>query len=151
MDEVKYTLYREMEDGVVQKCLISCAMALALLVSGPALASVPENLNPVDIVTGERWMMSKQEEKLAYVLGIESAICIEHMINQKALELKTGAQTQLHNLSPFEKGWAQAFEHVTREDIVARVDSWLEAHPDQQKRPVLAIIWYELIAPNLPK
>ena len=124
-------------------------MALALFLGGSALAS--NDLNPVDIVTGELWMMSKQEEKLAYVLGIESAICIEHMLHEKALENKKGGQTPQHNLSPFEKGWVKAFENVTRKEIVARVDSWLEAHPDQQKRPVLAIIWYELIAPNLPK
>jgi len=126
-------------------------MVLALLFGGPTLASVAEDLNPVDIVTGKLWVMSTQEEKLAYVLGIESAIYIEHMINQKALENKKGAQAPLHTLSPFEKGWVKAFEHVARKEIVARVDAWLQAHPDHHKRPVLAIIWYELIAPTLPK
>ena len=126
-------------------------MALALLLGGFAPASAVENHNPVDIVTGELWMKSRQEEKLAYLLGIESAIFVEHMINKKSLERKKNKQTPLHNLSPFEKGWAKVFENVTREEIVARVDSWLKTHPDQQKRPVLAIIWYELIAPNLPK
>ena len=124
-------------------------MALALLsgVSTPASADA----NPVDIVTGELWLASKQEEKLAYVLGIESAIYIEHMINKKALESAGGTHAPLHNLSPFEKGWAKVFENMTRKEIVARVDSWLADHPDQHKKAVLAIIWYELIAPNLPK
>ena len=135
----------------MQKCMISCAMALALLLGGSALASVAEDLNPIDIVTGELWMMSTQEEKLAYVLGIESAIYIEHMINKQALENKKNAQVPLHTLSPFEKGWGKAFEHVTRKEIVARVDAWIKAHPDQHKRPVLAIIWHELIVPKLPK
>ena len=135
----------------MQKLMISCVMVLALFFCGPALASVTEDLNPVDLVTGELWMMSNQEEKLAYVLGIESAIYMEHMINKMALEGKKGAQAPLHTLSPFEKGWGKAFEHVTRKEIVARVDSWLKAHPDQHTRPVLAVIWYELIAPKLPK
>jgi len=126
-------------------------MALVLLLGGAASALAAEDSNPVDIVTGELWMASKQEEKLAYILGIESAICIEHMINQKALEGKKNKQIPLHTLSPFEKGWVKAFENVKRAEIVARVDSWLKAHPDQQKRSVLAVIWYELIAPNLPK
>ena len=144
-------LYLEMGDGFVQKCILSCAMALALLLGGAALAAATEDHNPVDIVTGELWMMSMQEEKLAYVLGIESAIYIEHVINKKALENKKGVQAPLHTLSPFEKGWVKAFEHVSRKEIVARVDAWLNAHPDQHKRPVLAIIWYELIAPMIPK
>ena len=135
----------------MQKIMISCVMALALLFGGSALASATEDSNPVDIVTGELWMLSKQEEKLAYVLGLESAIYIEHLINKKALENKKGKQAPLHNLSPFEKGWVKVFENVKREEIVARVDAWLKAHPDQQKKPVLAIIWYELIAPNLPR
>ena len=134
----------------MQKFMISCAMALALL-AWPALASAAEDRNPVDIVTGELWVMSKQEEKLAYVLGIESAIYIEHMIDKKARESKKDTQATLHNLSPFEKGWVKAFENVTREEIAARIDAWIKDHPDQQTRPVLAIIWYELIAPNLPK
>ena len=135
----------------MKKIIILCVTVLALLSGGPPSASATEDRNPVDIVTGELWMTSKQEEKLAYILGIESAICIEHMINQKAQENKKGRKAPLHNLSPFEKGWAKVFENVTREEIASRVDAWLKNHPDQQKRPVLAIIWYELIAPKLPK
>ena len=133
----------------MQKFMISSLMALVLLLGGVAPTSATsEGSNPVDIVTGELWMTSKQEEKLAYIFGIESAIYVEHVINKKARENK---QAPLHNLSPFEKGWAKAFENVKCEDIVARVDAWLKAHPDQHKIPVLAVIWYELIAPNLPK
>ena len=134
----------------MQKFMISCVMTLSLLLVGTP-ASAAEDSNPVDAVTGELWMMSTQDNKLAYVLGIESAIYIEHMINKRVLESKEDKQAVLHNLSPFEKGWVKAFEGVKREEIVARVDAWITAHPDQQKRPVLAIIWYELIAPNLPK
>lgn len=135
----------------MQKYMILCVMALVVLLGGGASASAVEDSNPVDIVTGELWMLSKQEEKLAYVLGIESAICIEYMINKKVLESEKNKQVPLHTLSPFEKGWVKAFENVKRAEIVDRVDSWLKAHPDQQERPVLAVIWYELIAPNLPK
>ena len=135
----------------MQKCMVSCVMALVLLWGGTVSALAAEASNPVDIVTGELWMLSKQEEKLAYVLGIESAIYIEHMIHQKALERKKDKNVPRHTLSPFEKGWVKAFENVKREEIVARVDSWLKMHPDQHKRPILSIIWYELIAPNLPK
>ena len=135
----------------MQKCIISCVTALTLLLGGFTSASASRDMNPVDSVTGELWTMSTQEAKLAYVLGIESAIYIEHMIYQKAREGKKGAQAPLQNLSPFEKGWAKAFENVARREIVARVDSWLETHPDQRKRAVLGIIWYELIVPQLPK
>jgi len=131
--------------------MISFGMALVLLLGWSAAAPAVEDSNPVDLVTGEVWMMSQRENKLAYVLGIESAIYVEHMIHQKALESKKDKQAPLYTLSPFDTGWAKAFENVKREEIVARVDSWLEAHPDQGKRPVLAIIWYELIAPHLPQ
>ncbi len=139
----------------MRKILTSCVMALTLLLGGAALASAAEELNPVDIVTGDLWMMSKQEEKLSYILGVESAITVEYLINEKAKESikkgKKGKAVPLHTLSPFEKGWTQAFKNVKREEIVARVDSWLRAHPDQKKKPVLAIIWNELIVPNISK
>ena len=61
----------------MQKCIISCVMTLSLFLWGITPASATEDNNPVDIVTSERWMMSKQENKLAYVLSIESAIYIE--------------------------------------------------------------------------
>ena len=134
----------------MRKC-VPCIMALVLLLSGFAPASAGRDGNPVDLLTGELWMMSRQEEKLAYLFGIESAICIEHIINQKARESEKGKLAPPHNLSPFEKGWVKAFENVQRETIADRVDAWLNAHPDQHKRPVLAVIWYELIAPNLSK
>jgi hypothetical protein len=125
-------------------------MALILLFGGAVPGARADNLNPVDTVTGELWMLSSQEEKLAYLLGIESAISLEEMLSKKSLESKKEARAPLHNLSPFEKGWIQAFKGVTRKNIAARIDAWLKAHPERHKEAVLGIIWNELIVPNLP-
>lgn len=106
--------------------------------------------NPVDQFTGKYWVNSQETSKEAYLYGIESAIEVEYYINSRmaAKSAKAGKKPAF-SLSPFEKGWMQAFKDTTRKQIAAEVDKWYSEHPDQLDRPVLSVIWYELIEPRL--
>ena len=43
----------------------------------------------------------------------------------------------------------KAFKDVKRTTIVEEVDAWYAAHPDRLDRPVLGVLWFELVEPRL--
>lgn len=106
--------------------------------------------NPVDQFTGEYWVKSTPENKEAYLFGIDSAIAVEATIarDMAAKAAKSGKKPG-SMLSPFERGWMEAFKDMTRKEIVAAVDKWYTEHPEELNRPVLSVIWFEVIEPRL--
>ena len=46
------------------------------------------------------------------------------------------------------------YEHIdllTLNEVVRRIDRWYAAHPDQNNKVVLDVIWVDMVEPNLPK
>lgn len=134
--------------AVLALCLAFCAGPLCAAEE----ASSEQAPNPVEQFTGKYWVNTELTSKEAYLFGIESAIAIEYYINSRlaAKSAKAGKKPAF-TLSPFEKGWMEAFRDTPRKQIVADVDKWYSDHPDQLGRPVLDVIWYQLIAPKLKK
>lgn len=139
----------------MKKSLLSLALCCALVL-GCASARAAENMqvgaasNPVDQFTGELWQKSVETEKLAFLFGVETAIAIEHFVNAKVTEKSAKAgRKPVYTLSPFEKSWMEAFKGMPRAEIAKQVDAWFAAHPDQLERPVMAVIWHEIIVPRL--
>lgn len=108
--------------------------------------------NPAEQFTGKYWVKSTEDNQKAYLFGLESAIAVEKAIQnyQVANRAKMGKKP-VYTLSPFEKGWMEAFKDVSREQIAQEVSKWYEDNPDKLDRPVLSVIWYELIAPRIKK
>lgn len=136
------------------KRILGWVLALSLMLSAsPSLAG--EEGNPVDQLTGAVWMQSSQDNKYALIYGVECAITVEFFVAQKLeQQSNTGSKKKnpkeiISTLSPFEKGWVNAFEGVSRQKIVAMVDDWYTQHPDQLQRPVFSVLWSEFIAPKL--
>lgn len=135
-------------------------LALALLLAAPAAqaedmpadnkANHTSATNPADQLTGKYWVNSKPENQEAYLYGIESAVEVEKVVNSRraALAAKKGKK-RTYELSPFVKGWIEAFNDVPRRDIRMAVTKWYDEHPDELARPVLNVIWFELIAPKV--
>ena len=81
---------------------------------------------------------------------MESAITVEYFVNAKMTEKSAKAgKRPVYTLSPFEKGWMKAFRDVNRTEIIKMVDAWYAANPKSLDRPVLSVIWNELIAPRV--
>ena len=129
-----------------------CAAAFFCLGQGGAYAQ-QQAANPIDQFTGKYWVDSSEENKEAYLYGIESAIEIEKVISEQTAQNKgaKAGRKATFTLSPFERGWMKAFANTSRKEIAQDVDAWYKAHPDQIDRPVLSVIWFELIAPRLEK
>ena len=141
----------------MKKSVLCLALSLALVLAfAPVRAAenTPEaensKANPVDQFTGAAWQKTPEAEKLAFLFGVETAITVEYFVNGKIAEKATKeGKRPVYTLSPFEKGWMKAFDNVNRADIIKLVDSWYAANPDKLDRPVMGVIWYELIAPRL--
>lgn len=148
----------------VKKSLLRLGLALVLALTCAAAQAAPaassDNLvgdpamnpagNPVDQFTGEIWVNTTESDKAAYLFGIDSAVTVEYFVNSKmtASAAKAGKKP-VYTLSPFEKGWMEAFSNVSRSDIIKMVDEWYAAHPKDLQRPVMSVIWYEVITPRL--
>lgn len=138
----------------MMKKVMGWILALTLIM-GASSALAVEKTNPVDQLTGAVWMQSTQENKNALIFGVECAITIEFFVAKKMDEAQNKAGKRksrgelVSTLSPFEKGWAKAFENVKREKIVDMVDAWYTQHPDQLQRPVFDVLWNEFISPQL--
>jgi hypothetical protein len=108
------------------------AFCLLLLLSGMARAELP-------IATGEHWTTATEREKKAFLLGMGTIIEVEH---------------QLHGATPpsddqsFVPLLVKGLSKFTLTSAMEAVDAWYAANPDQLKRPVIEVIWFELTLPN---
>lgn len=130
-------------------------IALVTLLASPVLCQAEDVHtnpagNPVDQFTGKYWMDSKVENQKAYLFGIDSAIAVEATIqNMQASSRAKSGKKPLYTLSPFEKGWMEAFRNMSRDQIVEEVTQWYKEHPSDLDRPVLSVIWHEIVQPRL--
>lgn len=102
--------------------------------------------NPVDQLTGEYWMKSSPEIKEAFLFGIDNAITVNAIIARRQADQKNG-----YRLSKFDEDWMKAFRNTTRKEVVKELDAWYAAHPQDEKRSVLSVIWHEMIVPRVGK
>lgn len=125
---------------------LALAMALALPLAVMADDQTATKKDPVSLLTGEVWQQSKPENKRAVLFGIDTAIAVEQAIDEQ--QPKKGKNSP-HTLSVFEKSWIEAFKNSSRDEIVKEVDEYYTGNPDKLSRPVMDVIWYEIITPRL--
>lgn len=109
--------------------------------------------NPIDQLTGKIWLESKQSNKESILFGIDLGVAANYFAAQKAREAfsKKSKKQPPHFFSYFDRCWMEAFKDVSRKEAVKMVDDWYAAHPDQLDRPVLGVLWYEVVTPLLNK
>ncbi|MDR1777293.1 MAG: hypothetical protein LBR31_05635 [Desulfovibrio sp.] len=142
----------------MKKTLLSFGLALLLTMSGFADARAgeekecPAAANPVERLVGTVWQKSDQSHKEAFLFGVESAIALEYFINARMEKMAVEKGKKPKSvLSGFERGWMEAFKGVSRAEIAKSVDKWYAENPDKLDRPVLGVIWHEMIAPRLTR
>ena len=141
----------------MKKSVLCLALSLALVLAfAPVHAKEVmfeadnSKANPVDQLTGAMWQKTPEAEKLAFILGVETAITVEFFVNGKVVEKATKeGKRPVYTLSPFEKGWMKAFKDMSRAEIVKLVDAWYTANPQSLERPVMNVIWYEIAESRL--
>ncbi len=137
----------------VRKRIVGLLLALAL-VSGASAAGAQEEAtrsgDPIAQLTGDVWQKTSPDNKAAFLFGMDTAIAVEYAVNGKLTEAAAArGKTPASTLSPFEKAWVKAFKDTPRRQIIQEVDAWYAANPGELSRPVMNVLWYQVIQPRL--
>ena len=94
------------------------------------------------ILDGDLWAKMTPDSKVAFVWGVWHVVSIEHYLMGKYPDLKK------ENFS------AKVIEgssktRMTMNQIVALIDKYYQANPDQIEKPVTAVIWSLIVKPNI--
>lgn len=141
------------------RLMLALCVLVVVLCTGTSYA---QESTKTPILTGEIWQKSSQEEKRAFFFGVDTVVAIDYSINKKLRERDENAQDQQHKgaqnqqrgkrhsvISPFERGWRKALRDVPRKEVIAQVDAWYETHPLELNKPVMRVVWEEIIKPRL--
>ena len=109
------------------------------LVFGLAFGAAAQGV--VDEIDGWAWLESARPEKLAFIYGASSVVAIEKEVSVQANK----------QASAFVQGWMRAFGDLTPEQVCGLLDDWYAKHPQDVKRNVYDVLWYEYIAPRKAK
>ncbi len=109
-----------------------------------ALAWGTARADEVPIVTGEHWTKSSEQVKKAYLVGIANVLQVE-----TAYEGANPPPDAQSIVPRFAKGLRGG--GYTLDSVREGVDKWYAANPDKIQRPVIEIIWFEMVVPSLQK
>lgn len=87
---------------------------------------------------GEKWPTATEREKLAYLLGIMNLALVEYQLHGPDPKYRT-TTTNL----------VKATDGMTLRQIMETVDTFYQSNPELQRRPVIEVIWFELVEPKI--
>ena len=87
---------------------------------------------------GENWPTGTEREKMAYLLGIMNLALVEYQLHGPDPKYQTTVPDLL-----------KATDGMTLREIMETVDNFYQSNPDLQRRPVIEVIWFELVEPKI--
>ena len=111
------------------------AMACLALVTG--VSSV--QAQGIVIVTGDHWTASSNDLKKAYLLGIANLLQVE---------LEYFGNNPPSNAQSFAPRLARGLRGESLDTVRGKIDNWYAANPSRLSRPVLEVVWVEIVVPN---
>lgn len=92
------------------------------------------------LLKGTEWQRMTPDSKVAFIWGAGHVVTIEHSLMNQISDLKRDS---------FVMKVVEALAGVPMNTIVAKVDEYYKAHPDQLEVPVMRVIWDTMIKPNI--
>ena len=131
--------------GIVSVWLITCLSSSVLAAASHAETAVNKELEKdigMPILDGDLWLKMTHDDKVAFVWGLWHVVSIEHYLMNKYPELKRD------NFS------AKIIEgskktQLTMNQIVSLIDNYYRTNPDEVEKPVVGVLWDEMIKPNI--
>jgi hypothetical protein len=96
----------------------------------------------VPVVNGTHWTTSTDAVKKAYLVGLANAFQVEAAYESN--NPPPDSQSIVPRLTKGMKG-------QTLDGVRTFVDGWYAKNPDKMQRPVVEIIWFEIVVPGLQK
>jgi hypothetical protein len=122
------------------KLQLRMAMCAACLVLAALAGSA--RADEIPLVTGEHWTKSSDELKKAYLIGMANVALVETAYSG------SNPPADAQSLVP---RMARGLKGHTLDSVRETLNKWYAAHPDQLQRPVIEIIWFEMVVPGLQK
>ena len=127
-------------------------LTLAMLLLGASLAQAQTQAQEY-LIDGNTWSASSEAERVAFIAGMGGAIAVDFAIDKQREEeaIAKGISKKKRKpsvVSPFDEAWRQVLAHKKNTEVVRLIDEYYTAHPENLKRNVMEVIWYELLAPN---
>jgi hypothetical protein len=94
----------------------------------------------VTVLKGEVWQKMTYDSKMAFIWGFGHVVSIEQNLMVKFPELKR---------ENFSAKVVEGMADMPMEKVVARIDEYYRANPDQLQSPVTNVIWDTMIKPNI--
>ena len=94
----------------------------------------------VPVVTGEHWTKSSEEVKKAYLIGIANLLQVENAYF--GANPPSDAQSFVPRMTRGLKG-------ATLDSVRTGLNDWYAKNPDKLQRPVLEVVWFEMVVPGL--
>lgn len=113
---------------------------IALAFLALSLASFGARAQEVPIVTGEHWTKSSVDAKKAYLIGIANVVQVE---------LAYFGSNPPSDAQSFVPRMARGLKGQTLDSVREKLDAWYAANPGRQSRPVLEVVWAEIVVPGL--
>ncbi len=94
------------------------------------------------ILAGNLWQQMTHDDKIAFVWGFFHVVSIENYLVEKYPQLKT---------ENFSAKVIEASHKTpkTANEVVALVDAYYQKNPAEIKKPVIGVLWDEMIKPNI--
>jgi hypothetical protein len=115
-------------------------LVLALMTFAASMSSV--YAQEVPIVTGEQWTKSSDDMKKAYLVGIANLLQIE--VAYFGSNPPSDAQS-------FVPRFSRGLRGETLDSVRGKIDQWYASNPTRLSRPVLDLMWFEIVVPGLNK
>lgn len=107
--------------------------ALTVAVGGRSVANATRT-----VADGNHWLQSSREERKAFIIGASSMMALE-----SAYARKNGTPSPLAGTRA-----GAALKNMTLDQICSRITGWYEANPGSRDRPVIGVLWRELVESN---
>ncbi len=121
--------------GILTLCLILVGFSSNVSAQTRPVTQLPE-------LTGEHWSKASDDEKKAYLFGFGTMLSAEHHVQGDKLP------TGFKSLTPtFYKG----FSGMTFTDLQNAIEAYYKQNPNQLKRPIIEVMWFEIAVPNAQK
>jgi len=94
------------------------------------------------VLEGEVWQKMTQGEKMSFMWGFGHVVAIEQHLREKYPKFRS---------DDFIAKVIEGMSGLPMNDVIANIDNYYTAHPDQLSKPVMNVIWDTMIKPNIKK
>jgi len=112
------------------------------LVAAALLAAAPLVAHAQRMADGNDWGRSSDAERRAYLVGVGNMLAAGYGYDTKRLPGQDNT---------FSRTAMRGAAGTTIPQAMERIDAWYRANPDKLGRPVLAVLWAEVVKPGLAR